>query len=268
MTTSDSPAAAPANPEPSPVARVRRKPGRARYDLPTVHAVLDAAPFCHVATVRNGRPVVLPMAHGRLGDLLVLHGSPVAGLFRDTGAGSPVCITATLLDGLVLARSARNHSMNYRSATIHGRATRITEPRMLTAGLQAIVDHLTPGRWAEVRKPTNAELRETAMWQVPITQASVKSRSGPALDPEDDRALPTWAGHIPAQLTFGRPVPADGLLPGARLPGYLDALLISQPSDVPTVPHGLAGSVSGNGSYAALVQPATRDATDDYTARE
>jgi uncharacterized protein len=237
MTTSDSPAAAAAGPEPSPLARVRRKPGRARYDLPAVHAVLDAAPFCHVATVRNGCPVVLPMAHGRLGDLLLLHGSPVAGLFRDTAGGSPVCITATLLDGLVLARSARNHSMNYRSATIHGHATRITEPGKLAAGLQAIIDHLTPGRWAQVRKPTDAELRETALWQVPITQASVKSRSGSTLDPDDDRALPVWAGHIPAQLTFGQPVPADGLPPGTGLPGYLHALPTTvNPAGPPTLP--------------------------------
>jgi nitroimidazol reductase NimA-like FMN-containing flavoprotein (pyridoxamine 5'-phosphate oxidase superfamily) len=134
--------------------RVRRKPGRARYDAAAVHAVLDAAPFCHVATVRDGRPVVLPMAYGRLGRLLVLHGSAAAGLFRDAGRGSPVCVTATLFDGLVLARSARNHSMNYRSVTVHGHATRITEPAKLLAGLQAITDHLTQGRWAQVRKPT------------------------------------------------------------------------------------------------------------------
>jgi hypothetical protein len=237
MTTSDSSAAAPAGPEPSPLARVRRKPGRARYDLPTVYAVLDAAPICHVATIRNGRPVVLPMAHGRLGDLLLLHGSPAAGLFRDTTGGSPVCITATLLDGLVLARSARNHSMNYRSTTIHGHATRIIEPGKLLAGLQAIIDHLTPGRWAQVRKPTNAELRETALWQVPITQASVKSRSGSTLDPDDDRALPVWAGHIPARLTFGQPVPADGLPPGTGLPGYLHALPTTvNPAGPPTLP--------------------------------
>jgi nitroimidazol reductase NimA-like FMN-containing flavoprotein (pyridoxamine 5'-phosphate oxidase superfamily) len=142
---------------PSPLVRVRRKPGRARYDMAAVHAVLDAAPFSHVATVRNGRPVVLPMAHGRLDGSLVLHGSHAAGLFRDAAAGSPVCITATLLDGLVLGRSARNHSMNYRSVTIHGHATAITEPDEIIAGLQAVVEHLIRGRWQQVRKPSTAE---------------------------------------------------------------------------------------------------------------
>jgi nitroimidazol reductase NimA-like FMN-containing flavoprotein (pyridoxamine 5'-phosphate oxidase superfamily) len=206
------------------LAQVRRKPGRARYDAAAVYAVLDAAPFCHVATVRDGRPVVLPMAHGRLGRLLVLHGSAAAGLFRDAGQGGPVCVTATLFDGLVLARSARNHSMNYRSVAVHGQATRITEPGQLLAGLQAITDNLTQGRWAQVRKPTRAELRETALWEVPIETASAKSRSGSTLDPDLDRAWPVWAGHIPAQFVFGPPVPADGLPSGIELPGYLNAL--------------------------------------------
>jgi nitroimidazol reductase NimA-like FMN-containing flavoprotein (pyridoxamine 5'-phosphate oxidase superfamily) len=209
---------------PARLARVRRKPGRARYDTAAVHAVLDAAPFCHVATVRDGRPVVLPMAHGRLGRVLVLHGSAAAGLFRDAGRGSPVCVTATLFDGLVLGRSARNHSMNYRSVTVHGHAARITEPGKLLAGLQAITDHLTRGRWAQVRKPTPAELRETALWEVPIATASAKSRSGSTLDADLDRALPVWAGHIPAQLVFGSPVPADELPSGIELPSYLSAL--------------------------------------------
>ena len=209
---------------PSRLVRVRRKPGRARYDAAAVHAVLDAAPFCHVATVRGGRPVVLPMAYGRLDRLLVLHGSLAAGMFRDAGRGSPVCITATLFDGLVLGRSARNHSMNYRSVTIHGHATAITEPGQLLAGLQAITDHLTQGRWAQVRKPTRAELRETALWAVPIEAASVKSRSGSTLDPELDRTLSVWAGHIPAQIVFGSPIPAHGLPPGTELPGYLSVL--------------------------------------------
>ena len=210
--------------KPPRLARVRRKPDRARYDMPEVHAVLDAAPFCHVATIRDGRPVVLPMAHGRLGDILILHGSPAAGLFRDARTGSPVCVTATLLDGLVFARSARNHSMNYRSVTVHGHATPVSKPGQIFAGLRAVVDHVAQGRWEQVRKPTAAELRETALWQVPIEAASVKSRSGSTLDPECDQCLPVWAGHIPAQLTFGEPIPAAGLPPGIELPGYLRAL--------------------------------------------
>jgi uncharacterized protein len=228
----------------SRLARVRRKPGRARYDDVAVHAVLDAVPFCHVAVIRDGRPVVLPMAHGRVGRLLVLHGSSAAGVFRDAGRGSPVCVTATLFDGLVLARSARYHSVNYRSVTIHGHATAITEPGPLLAGLQAITDHLTPGRWAQVRQPTDAELRETALWQVPIETASVKSRGGSTLDPDVDRGLPVWAGHIPAQIVFGPPVPADGLPPAVELPGYLSVL--------PTTVHS---------SRQALPPPPDRPAT-------
>jgi nitroimidazol reductase NimA-like FMN-containing flavoprotein (pyridoxamine 5'-phosphate oxidase superfamily) len=206
------------------LARVRRKPGRARYDAVAVHAVLDAAPFSHVATVRHGHPVVLPMAHARLAGTLILHGSPAAGLFRDARRGSPVCVTATLFDGLVLGRSARNHSMNYRSVTIHGRATAVTEPDQIIASLQALVEHLTPGRWEQVRKPTSAELRETALWQVPITTASVKARSGSTLDPASDLDIPVWAGHIPVQLTYGQPIPADGLPSRVTVPAFLRAL--------------------------------------------
>jgi uncharacterized protein len=210
--------------QPSALVRVRRKPSRARYDIAAANAILDAAPFSHVATVRRGRPVVLPMAHGRIGSTLFLHGSPAAGLFRDAGAGSLACVTATLLDGLVFGRSARNHSMNYRSVTVHGRATQVTEPNEVIEGLRALVDHLTPGRWDEVRKPSSEEIRETALWRIPIEDVSVKSRAGSTLEPEADRALPVWAGHIQAQLVFGRPVSAAGVPVGVELPGYLNAI--------------------------------------------
>jgi nitroimidazol reductase NimA-like FMN-containing flavoprotein (pyridoxamine 5'-phosphate oxidase superfamily) len=193
------------------IARVRRKPGRARYDAEAVHAVLDAAPFCHVATVRHGRPVVLPMAHARLGDRLVLHGSAAAGLFRDMRRASPVCVTATLFDGLVLARSARNHSVNYRSVTVHGDATEVTDPDEMIMGLRALVEHLAPGRWKQVRRPVPDELRDTGLWQVPIAQASVKARSGSTIEPPSDVTWPVWAGHVPAGLVFSPPVPAGDL---------------------------------------------------------
>jgi nitroimidazol reductase NimA-like FMN-containing flavoprotein (pyridoxamine 5'-phosphate oxidase superfamily) len=238
--TSKSSTASP-NGKPSRLVRVRRKPDRARYDMPAVHAVLDAAPLCHVATIRDGRPVVLPMAYGRLGDILIFHGSTAAGLFRDFGTRSPVCVTATLFDGLVLTRSSREQTMNYRSVTIHGHATPVTEPDEILAGLQALVEHLAPGRWEQARKPYAAELREVALWQVPIDDASVKSRSGYlGGDPESehDRALPVWAGHIPAQLVFGEPVPAaDGLPPGIQLPGYVrDLPATVRPADLRVVP--------------------------------
>jgi uncharacterized protein len=210
---------------PLPLARVRRKPDRARYDARAVHAVLDAAPFSHVAAIRSGRPVVLPMAHGRIASALVLHGSRTAGLFRDMADGSPVCVTATILDGLVFGRSARNHSMNYRCVTVHGSATLVTDLADILDGLQAIVDHITPGRWDQVRKPTSAELRETALWRVAIGTASVKSRAGTTLDPAADRALPVWAGHVPAWVAFGAPIPVDDLPPGVELPSYLRTVL-------------------------------------------
>ena len=197
--------------EPSRLARVRRHPDRARYDATAVHEVLDAAPFCHVATVRRGRPVVLPMVHARLGDTLVLHGSVAAGLFRDMRRASPVCVTATLLDGLVLARSARSHSVNYRSVTVHGEATGVTDPDEKIIGMRALVEHLTPGRWEQLRELTLDELPDTGLWQVAITDASVKARSGSTLDPPSDLAWPVWAGHVPAGLVFGPPVPAQDL---------------------------------------------------------
>jgi uncharacterized protein len=202
---------------PSPVARVRRRPDRARYDTAAVHAVLDATAFCHVATVRDGRPVVLPMVHARLGNTVVLHGSPAAGLLRDARRDSAVCLTATLLDGLVLARSARNHSVNYRSVTVHGQAVEVTDPEDILAGMRALVEHLVPGRWEEVRKPPPAELRDTALWQVTIEHASVKARSGSTIEPESDVSLPVWAGEVPTHLVFGQPIPAQGV-PAAIAP--------------------------------------------------
>ena len=199
---------------PSRLARVRRKPERARYDSASVYAVLDAAPFCHVGTVRGGRPVVLPMMHGRLGDTLVLHGSLAAGLFRDLRRTSPVCVTATVFDGLVLARSARNHSTNYRSVTVHGDATEVTDPDEKMIGVWALLEHIAPGRWDQVRKPLPDELGDTGLWQLPIEDASVKARSGSTIDAESDADWPVWAGHIPADLVFGQPVPAADLPAG------------------------------------------------------
>ncbi|GAA2287510.1 pyridoxamine 5'-phosphate oxidase family protein [Nonomuraea roseoviolacea subsp. roseoviolacea] len=203
---------------PNRLARVRRKPQRGRYDRESVRAVLDAAPFCHVATVRDGRPVVLPMAYARVGDSVVLHGSPVAGLFRDVGAGSAVCVTATLFDGLVLDVSARHHSMNYRSVTVHGHAVRLTSEDEILTALRAIIDHLTPGRWDDVRPPDAKDLRETAVWRVDIEDASVKVRDEP---PHDDPVPGVWTGQVPARLAFGAPVP---LTPDADVPGYVTRL--------------------------------------------
>jgi len=218
-------------------ATVRRNPERASYDAAAVRAVLDATPFCHVATVRDGRPVVLPMVHARRGDTLVMHGSVAAGLFRDMRRASPVCVTATIFDGLVLARSARSHSVNYRSATVHGDATLVTDPDEVMLGMRALIEHVAPGRWERVRKPAPGELRDTALWQVRIEEASAKARSGTTLDPESDFAWPVWAGHIPARLVFGAPVPADHL-PGGVDPAGGDVTLNSAFGDVSPLPAG------------------------------
>jgi len=198
-------------PEAPRLARVRRKADRASYDTAAVYDVLDATAFCHVATVRDGRPVVLPMVHARMGDAVVLHGSPAAGLFRDVRGGSAVCLTATLLDGLVLARSARNHSVNYRSVTVHGHAIVVADTEEFVEAMRALVEHLVPGRWEQVRRPVPAELRDTALWRVAIEDASVKARSGSTIEPDSDLGLPVWAGEIPARLVFGQPVPAEGV---------------------------------------------------------
>jgi nitroimidazol reductase NimA-like FMN-containing flavoprotein (pyridoxamine 5'-phosphate oxidase superfamily) len=221
-------------------ARVRRKPERASYDAEAVHAVLDAAPFCHVATVRQGRPVVVPMVHARREDTLVLHGSIAAGLFRDMRRASPVCVTVTLFDGLVLARSARNHSVNYRSVTVHGDAALVTDPDEVMLGMWALIEHVTPGRWEQVRRPEPDELRDTALWQVPIEEASVKARSGTTIDPESDFGVPVWAGHIPAHLIFGAPVPADHL-PGSVDPAGHDVIVNPAFGDVSPAASGRPG---------------------------
>jgi nitroimidazol reductase NimA-like FMN-containing flavoprotein (pyridoxamine 5'-phosphate oxidase superfamily) len=218
-------------------ATVRRKPERASYDAAAVHAVLDAAPFCHVATVRDGRPVVLPMVHARRGETLLLHGSVAGGLFRDMRRASPVCVTATLFDGLVLARSARNHSVNYRSVTVHGDAVLVTDPDEVMLGMWALIEHVAPGRWEQVRTPEPDELRDTALWQVPIDEASVKARSGTTIDPESDFGVPVWAGHIPARLVFGPPVPAEHL-PCSVDPAGRDVVLNSAFGDVSPVAAG------------------------------
>ena len=219
--------------EPSILSLVRRKRDRARYDRASVFEVLDAAPFCHVATLRGGRPVVLPMAHGRIGDRLILHGSPAAGLFRYTRQGSTVCVTATILDGLVLARTARHHSMNYRSVVVHGEAGMIAGRPQILAGMRALVEHVTPGRWDELPAPADFDIRETELWQVEIIEASVKQRTGGPLDPPADLAIPVWAGQLPVRLSYGPPIKADGLPAEVQLPASLRSLLLSEVLNVP-----------------------------------
>jgi hypothetical protein len=196
--------------------RVRRLPARASYDRTVIDGILDEALVCHVGFAVEGQPYVIPTVHARAGDRLYLHGSAASRMLRTLAGGVEVCVTVTLLDGVVLARSAFHHSLNYRSVVILGTATALTDPDEKLAALERIVEHVAPGRSAEVRPPNAQELRATLVLAVPVTEASAKIRAGGPLDDEDDYALPCWAGVIPLRLTPLAPVPDARLAgPGA-----------------------------------------------------
>ena len=207
-------ATGPAGSPPTPFTKVHRLPDRAAYDRDAVWAVLDAALIAHVGLVRQGRPVVIPMLFGRLDDAVYLHGSVAAGLLRDGGAGHEVCLTATVVDGLVMARSAFHHSMNYRSVVVVGVAEPVEGDDDKHDGLRAIAEHLTPGRWDEARPPTAAELRKTAVLRLGLDEASTKCRTGGPADDEADLGLGVWAGVVPVGLRYGLPEAAADLRPG------------------------------------------------------
>lgn len=220
------PDALPPAPEPpaepsSPSVRVRRQPARGRYDTAAVHAVLDAGRVAHVGVVDDGRPVVLPMAYGRRGDRLILHGSRASRVMRAMAAGAEMCITVTVLDGLVLARSAFHHSMNYRAVVVMGRAQAVVGEHEQRAALDALVEHLVPGRTAEARATNDRELRQTLVVEVPLSEASVKARTGGPVDDADDLSMAVWSGVIPLREVAGRPEPDAHTPPGLDLPGYL-----------------------------------------------
>ena len=196
-----------------PDTRIRRLPDRAG-DEALVREILDEALIVHVGTVRDGWPVVLPMVHAREGDVLYLHGSVAAGLFRDVRRGSKVCVTATLVDGLVLARSGFNHSMNYRSCVVYGEAVPVDDT---LHALELLIDRNLPGRWAQLRPPTTDELNATAVWRLDLATASAKFRGDGPHDDEADLALPVWAGVIPLTTVAGPPVGDGGPAPRTRL---------------------------------------------------
>jgi len=199
-----------------------RNPGRVAYDRTTVHAVLDEAVLCHVGFVVDGRPVVLPQLHARVDDVLYLHGSTGArGMLAASGRGLDVCVTVTLVDGLVLARSAFNHSVNYRSVVVHGTATVVDDDGEKAAALDALVDAVVPGRAAASRPGTRKELAATTVLRLPLEEVSVKVRSGPPIDDADDLDLPHWAGVLPLAMAPGAPVPAPELPPDAEVPAHV-----------------------------------------------
>ncbi|MHB1139268.1 MAG: pyridoxamine 5'-phosphate oxidase family protein [Microthrixaceae bacterium] len=199
----------------SPASTVRREAHRAAYDRETIHSVLDAATLAHVGFVADdGRPVVIPTLFGRDGDVLYLHGSVASRLVRTLATGVPCSVEVTLVDGLVLARSAFLHSMNYRSVVVFGTARRVEGDAALH-GLRTISEHLLPGRWDEVRAPHPVELRQTAVLAVAIEEASAKIRTGgPSEEPDEDLALDVWAGELPVRTSWGEPVPAEDLRDG------------------------------------------------------
>src|SRR5919198_667157 len=162
--------------------RVRRKAERARYGTDSIHAILDAALVSHIGFVRDGAPVVLPMIHARVGDTVYLHGSTASGMLGVLRDGDPVCLTATIVDGIVFARSAVHHSMNYRSVVVLGGAREVTDPGEKVAALRAVVEHVAPGRWDEVRPPSARELAATLVLSVSVDEASAKVRTGPPID--------------------------------------------------------------------------------------
>jgi hypothetical protein len=198
---------------------VRRKPDRAVYDRQAVHAILDEAYVCHVGLTAEGRPLVIPMIHARVGETLYLHGSPASRLLRTLASGVPACATATLIDGLVLARSAFHHSMNYRSAVVFGTARLVDDDAEKDAALRALVDHVLMGRGADARPPNDKELRGTKVVALPIEAASAKQRVGGPVDDEEDMGLPVWAGVVPLRLVAGEPQPDPANL--APRPTYL-----------------------------------------------
>lgn len=194
---------------PSGRTRVRRLPDRARYDRGTVDAILDEALVCHLGFVDDGQPIVIPTIHARVGDDLYVHGSAASRALR-TAVGSPVCLTVTLVDGLVLARSAFHHSMNYRSVVVLGVPELVTGDE-LDVAFAAITEHVVPGRWADVRHPDERERRATTVLRLPLDEASAKVRTGPPGDDDADLGLDVWAGVLPLGLAVGAPQPDAGV---------------------------------------------------------
>lgn len=201
--------------------RLRRLPKRGAFDRETIYAILDEGFFCHVGFVMDGQPYVIPTGFARIGDDLLIHGSAASRMMRNLAGGIDVCVTVTLVDGLVLARSAFHHSMNYRSVVILGKAEVVTVESEKYAALEAFTEHIIPGRWAEVRWPNELELKATTVLRLPITEASAKIRTGHPIDDDEDYAMNVWAGALPLALTPGEPVADVRLNPGIKVPEYL-----------------------------------------------
>lgn len=201
--------------------RVVREPHRGVYDRAEAYRILDEGFICHVGFMAQNQPYVIPTGYGRSGDTLYLHGSAASRMLRNLNQGIPVCVTVTLLDGLVLARSIFNHSMNYRSVVILGTAQAVNDPAEKLSALQVLSEHIIPGRWAESRQPNEQELKGTMALKLPIEEFSAKVRTGPPIDDEEDLSFPTWAGLIPLQTVAGEPVDDPKLAGEIGVPAYV-----------------------------------------------
>jgi nitroimidazol reductase NimA-like FMN-containing flavoprotein (pyridoxamine 5'-phosphate oxidase superfamily) len=199
---------------------VKRLPKRGEYDRGTINAILDEALICHAGFVVDGSPFVIPTIHTRIGDTLYFHGSGASRMLRSLRDGVDACVTVTIVDGLVMARSAFHHSMNYRSVVVLAKGREVVERDEKLRVLEALVEHVCRGRSLDARRPNEAELRQTLVIALPLSEASAKIRTGPPLDDEADYALPVWAGVIPLAVTPSRPVDDDRLLAGVTAPEY------------------------------------------------
>lgn len=211
-----------AQPAVSPRTRVRRLPERGRYDREAIDSVLDAGLVAHLGFVADSQPFVIPTLHARVGDDVFVHGSAASRTLRSLAEGFPACLTVTLLDGIVLARSVFEHSLNYRSVVVLGRAAPVVAPDEKLAALEAFTEKLLPGRWAEARRPTAKELKATSVLRLPLDEASAKIRDGGPDDGDSpDAELDVWAGHLPLAVTALEPVPDPALRAGIPVPPAL-----------------------------------------------
>lgn len=206
---------------PTPRSNIKRLPQRGEYDRATIYQILDEGLICYVSFAIDNQPYVIPTAYGRIADTLYIHGSPASRMLRTLQQGVEVCVNVTLLYGLVLARSAFHHSMNYRSVVVFGTATTVQDPQEKLAALHAFTEQIIPGRWAEVRSPSPQEIAGTLVLSLPLVEASAKVRSGAPIDDEADYQLPVWAGELPLQLVASAPIADPRLRSEIELPTYV-----------------------------------------------
>ena len=215
---------------------LKRLPKRGEYDHAAVYQVLDEAFICHVGFIADDKPVVIPTSYARIGDDLYVHGSAASRMLKSMEEGIDVCVTVTLIDGLVLARSAFHHSINYRSVVIFGNASVVDDPDEKIKALHALTDHIVPGRWQDVRAPNQSEMRATMVLKLPLVEVSAKVRTGPPIDDEEDYDLSVWAGVVPLKLTAGAPISDTRLPTGTEPPEYAKAYARPGSTSIPACP--------------------------------